>query len=152
MKFHLKLIIKLFLNQKKKLDLYENYNNEFYKLVNNLKVNKKIKIIDYAVNLQDIILESDLSIHMPFSSTNIISLFNKKKFFFYDSLNYYKNSYYSKFTDIKFVSKTINENFKLIEFYSKMNQLDYEKYISECFLETFELSSNKKKVLIKEYL
>ena len=137
---------------KKNLDLYENYNNEFYKLVNNLKENNKIKIIDYPVNLQDIILEIDLSIHLPFASTSIISLFNKKKFFFYDSLNYYKNSYYSKFTDRKFVSKTINENFKLIEFYSKMNQLDYEKYISECFLETFELSSNKKKVLIKEYL
>ena len=121
-------------------------------MVNNLKENNKIKIIDYPVNLQDIILESDLSIHLPFASTSIISLFNKKKFFFYDSLNYYKNSYYSKFTDRKFVSKTINENFKLIEFYSKMNQLDYEKYISECFLETFELSSNKKKVLIKEYL
>ena len=137
---------------KKKIDLYRNYNNEFYKLVNNLTENKKIKIIDYAVNLQDIILESDLSIHMPFASTSIISLFNKKKFFFYDSLNYYKNSYYSKFTDIKFVSKTVNENFRLIEFYLKMKQLDYEKYISECFLETFELPNNKKKVSIKEYL
>lgn len=75
---------KIIFKSKKKMDLYENYNNEFYELVKKIKENNKIKIIDYTINLQDIILESELSIHMPFASSCIISLYNKKKFFFYD--------------------------------------------------------------------
>jgi hypothetical protein len=137
---------------KKKISLYENYNNDFKEIITLIKKNKKIKIIDYSIDIQDVILESDLTIHMPFASSSVISLFNKKKFFFYDSLNFYKKSYYNKFNEIKLISKTTNENFNLIEFYSKMSQVEYEKYISKCFFETFDRNDNKKKVLIKEYL
>ena len=137
---------------KKKISLYENYNDKFYELISNIKNNKKIKIIDYSIDLQDIIFESDLTIHMPFASSSVVSLFNKKKFFFYDSLNYYRNSYYAKFKNIKLVSKTFKENFQLIDFYSKMNQFDYEKYIYNCYFETFESTDNKKKILIRNFL
>ncbi len=143
---------KIIFKSKKKIDLYENYNNEFYNLIKIIRQNKKVKIIDYAIDLQDIILESDLSIHMPFASSCIISLFNKKKFFFYDSLSYYKKSYYSKFKDIKLISNNIDLNFELIEFYSKMTQSEYEKYIYKCYFETFEKDHYKEKIMIKNYL
>ena len=47
-----------------------------------MKKNKNFSIIDYDLDLNEIIYLSEISIHMPFASTGIISLSLKKKIFF----------------------------------------------------------------------
>ena len=46
-----------------------------------MKKNKNFSIIDYDLDLDEIIYPSQISIHMPFASTGIISLSLKKNFF-----------------------------------------------------------------------
>ena len=132
--------------------MYENYNNDFKEIITLIKKNKKIKIIDYSIDIQDVILESDLTIHMPFASSSVISLFNKKKFFFYDSLNFFRNSYFSKFDKLKLISTSETENYEFLDFYSKIDQSKYEEYIEDFFLQTFGDQYDNSDNIIKKYL
>lgn len=143
---------RIIFKSKKKVELYLQYNEEFRLIINNLKRNKNIEIIDHSLDLNEMINSSEISIHMPFASSSIVSLSNKKKFFFYDNLNYFKNSYFSKFKNIKLLSKTAEMNYELIDFYSKMDQNTYEEYISEFYKETFGSSSHDLTDVIKKNL
>ena len=87
-KFLKKNDFKVIFKSKNKIEVYENYNSIFRNLINTMKKNKNFSIIDYDLDLDEIIYPSQISIHMPFASTGIISLSLKKKFFFYDSLNF----------------------------------------------------------------
>ena len=88
-KFLKKNDFKVIFKSKNKIEVYENYNSIFRNLINTMKKNKNFSIIDYDLDLDEIIYPSQISIHMPFASTGIISLSLKKKFFFYDSLNFF---------------------------------------------------------------
>jgi hypothetical protein len=137
---------------KDKIETFENYNSSFKNLMDSIKKNKNVSIIDYDLDLNEIIYQSQISIHMPFASTGIISLNLKKKFFFYDSLNFFRNSYFSKFDKLKLISTSEIENYEFLDFYSKIDQTEYEKYIHDCFLETFGYHYNNSDNIIKKYL
>ena len=128
---------KVIFKSKKKIETYENYDSTFKNLIDSMKKNKNLNIIDYDLDLNEIIDPSEISIHMPFSSTGVISLGNKKKFFYYDSLNLFRNSYFSKFDKLKLISSSQKENYEFFDFYSKIDQIKYEEYIDDCFLQTF---------------
>ena len=136
-KFLKKNDFKVIFKSKNKIEVYENYNSIFRNLINTMKKNKNFSIIDYDLDLDEIIYPSQISIHMPFASTGIISLSLKKKFFFYDSLNFFRNSYFSKFDKLKLISTSETENYEFLDFYLKIDQSKYEKYIEDCFLQTF---------------
>lgn len=124
------------LKSKKKISLYKNYNNKFKSLIENLeKLN--VRFIDEPVDNSKLILESDISIHMPFSSTAVISLAFKKKFFFFDGLNYFKRSYYNKSKNIKIISSSNKNNYELLNFYNSLKQNEYEKLIRDFHELTF---------------
>ena len=109
-KFLKKNDFKVIFKSKNKIEVYENYNSLLINLINTMKKNKNFSIIDYDLDLDEIIYPSQISIHMPFASTGIISLSLKKKFFFYDSLNFFRNSYFSKFDKLKLISTSETEN------------------------------------------
>ena len=144
--------LKVIFKSKKKIEAYENYNSTFKNLIDNMKKNKNLNIIDYDLDLNEIINISEVSIHMPFASTSVISLSLKKKFFFYDSLNFFKNSYFSKFDKLKLISKSETENYQFLDFYSKIDQSKYEKYINDCFLQTFGEHYDNSDNIIMKYL
>lgn len=143
---------KVILKSKRKIETYENYDPTFENLINSMKKNKNLNIIDYDLDLNEIINLSEISIHMPFSSTGVISLGLKKKFFFYDSLNFFRNSYFSKFDKLKLISTSETENNEFLDFYSKIEQSEYEEYIDDCFLETFGDHYDNSVNIIKKYL
>ena len=137
---------------KNRVHIYEDYNPIFKGILQSFKNNKDVEIIDHSLDLQEIVMTSEISIHMPFASSSVVALNHKQKFFFYDSLNYFNGSYYSKFNDVKLYSKNIKDNFQFIDFYSKMNQANYEKYISACYKKTFGNNYDNKNNIIKKYL
>ena len=143
---------KVILKSKRKIETYEKYDPTFENLLNSMKKNKNLNIIDYDLDLNEIINLSEISIHMPFSSTGVISLGLKKKFFFYDSLNFFRNSYFSKFDKLKLISTSETENYEFLDFYSKIEQSEYEEYIDDCFLETFGDHYDNSVNIIKKYL
>ncbi len=144
--------LKVIFKSKDKIETCENYNSSFKNLIDSLRKNKNLSIIDHDLDLNEIIYPSQISIHMPFASTGIISLSLKKKFFFYDSLNFFRNSYFSKFGKLKLISTSETENFKFLDFYLKIEQSEYEKYIDDCFLETFGDHYDNSVNIIKKYL
>lgn len=137
---------------KNKIEAYENYDSKFLNLIDHMKKNKNLDIIDNDLDLIEIINLSDISIHMPFASTGVISLSLKKKFFFYDSLNFFRNSYFSKFYKLKLISTSETENYEFFDFYSKIDQSMYEEYINDCFLQTFGNQYDNSDNIIKKYL
>ncbi len=143
---------KVIFKSKDKIEAYENYNSSFKNLIDSMRKNKNFSIIDHDLDLNEIIYPSQISIHMPFASTGIISLSLKKKFFFYDSLSFFRNSYFSRFDKLKLISTSESENFKFLDFYSKIEQSEYEKYIDVCFLETFGDHYDNSVNIIKKYL
>lgn len=143
---------KVILKSKDKIEVSKNYNSTFKNLIDSMKKNKNFCIIDSDLDLNEIIYPSQISIHMPFASTGIVSLSLKKKFFFYDSLNFFRNPYFSKFDNLKLISRSEKENFEFLDFYSKIDQSEYEKYIKDCFLETFGDQYNNSENIIKKYL
>ena len=128
---------KVILKSKNKIEVCENYDSTFKNLIESMKKNNNLSIIDYDLDLNEIINSSQISIHMPFASTGVKSLSLKKKFFFYDSLNFFRNSYFSKFDKLKLISTSETENYEFLDFYLKIDQSKYEKYIEDCFLQTF---------------
>lgn len=143
---------KVIFKSKNKIEVYENYNSTFKNLIDTMKKNKNFSIIDYDLDLHEIIYPSEISIHMPFASTGVISLSLKKKFFFYDNLNFFKNSYFSKFDKLKLISTSEMENYEFLDFYSKIDQSKYEEYIDDCFLQTFGNQYDNSVNIIKKYL
>jgi len=143
---------KVIFKSKDKLEACENYNSSFKNLIDSMKKNKNLSIIDYDLDLNEIIYPSQISIHMPFASTGVISLSLKKKFFFYDSLNFFRNSYFSKFDKLKLISTSETENYEFLDFYSKIDQMKYEEYIDDCFLQTFGDQYDNSDNIIKKYL
>ena len=139
-KFSKEFNINILFKSKQSIKKYENYNIDFKNLINQIKMEKKITIIDSDIDTFNLIKNSGISIIMPFSSNFITSLAMNKKFFFIDSENEYRNSYFSKFNNL--IVNTNQDSLKL--FKNLQNYSDNQNYTSNLniYKETFGKENN----------
>lgn len=138
---------KILFKSKFNIKIYEHYNLDLKQKIQKIKNLPNIDVIDYNYNLVDLMKGDTISILMPFSTPYIISLANKKKFFFVDFLNIYKNSFFSQYKNL--VKNNLETALENIEVLYKSSETEYASNISTLFYDSFDTNDN---IILKDNL
>tara|TARA_Y100000741_G_C17910692_1_gene419273 strand:- start:74 stop:541 length:468 start_codon:yes stop_codon:yes gene_type:complete len=127
---------KILFKSKFNIKIYENYNFDLKRKIFDIKNKKNINIIDTDYDLYNLVNGDPISILMPFASPFLVSLVKKKKFFFVDFLNIYKNSFFSSYDDL--IKYNLSDAIQYIDILRNIPLKEYSKNISKLYFDTFD--------------